>query len=336
MMVNRSAIQKVKLSTPYYTFGGEKNNMSKINLKVAYTPNGEFLHIVDYTDNVQALCPFCKRPLIAKRGNIKRPHYAHRHGETCRESRSSKILPTIPLYHTFDLFGLKPMQRQTIGNLYHCFGDRWFVKRGGQLSAEGILKGKTHKSLKQLTNRKVLDKAYKQDEIGFSWMFRLSSQARILFGDIPLAEFWQIYECQVKPGFNGTKTENELFSDYVTYLQQTTLYCYRGEPKEMAQQGRTSLDPDLQIGPRTFWKIGITSRDPDIRKKEIQLAVRPFLGTVALTEEILAPGAGILEQYIFLRWAQYRQSVGKMTEFFTESFPIRKFLAEVGALTCQN
>ena len=42
------------------------------------------------------VCPYCRAPLIARKGNINQLHFAH-DGETCRESRTS-IAMSIPLY----------------------------------------------------------------------------------------------------------------------------------------------------------------------------------------------------------------------------------------------
>lgn len=70
-------------------------------LTVGRARSGELVHIdTQYSGKGDLVCPFCSRPLVAVRGQVKIHHFRH-DGSTCRESRRSLTL--IPGWDHFSL-----------------------------------------------------------------------------------------------------------------------------------------------------------------------------------------------------------------------------------------
>lgn len=70
-------------------------------LTVGKAKSGELVHIdTQYSGQGDLVCPFCSRPLVAVRGQVKIHHFRH-NGATCRESRRSLTL--IPGWDHFSL-----------------------------------------------------------------------------------------------------------------------------------------------------------------------------------------------------------------------------------------
>lgn len=70
-------------------------------LTVGKAKSGELVHIdTQYSGKGDLVCPFCSRPLVAVRGQVKIHHFRH-DGTTCRESRRSLTL--IPGWDHFSL-----------------------------------------------------------------------------------------------------------------------------------------------------------------------------------------------------------------------------------------
>src|SRR5688500_1073452 len=72
-----------------------------IFLAYGVNENGELVHIDTAPRGRTALkCPYCGVPLVAKKGNINAPHFAH-DGPTCAASISENA--ALPAFDKFDL-----------------------------------------------------------------------------------------------------------------------------------------------------------------------------------------------------------------------------------------
>ena len=90
-------------------------------LKYGVNPDRELITISEVTSGkTNLVCPFCDRPLTAKKGKIKQHHFAHT-GETCLRVRKGK-LPSLPLYDNFHL-NLSGKHFQLIKDLWREYGN---------------------------------------------------------------------------------------------------------------------------------------------------------------------------------------------------------------------
>jgi len=65
--------------------------------------SGQLIYIEQVTRGLTALqCPYCGGLLVARKGKIKVPHFAHA-GATCRQAERSGDVIAIPAYHNFNL-----------------------------------------------------------------------------------------------------------------------------------------------------------------------------------------------------------------------------------------
>ncbi len=65
------------------------------------------------------ICPYCGKALIAKKGRIKEPHFAH-DGETCNLiiKREPRDIPHLPLYDAFNI-SLSGKELEQLQKLWH-------------------------------------------------------------------------------------------------------------------------------------------------------------------------------------------------------------------------
>ncbi len=65
------------------------------------------------------ICPYCGVTLIAKKGKVKKHHFAH-DGETCNLviKREPRDIPRLPLYDAFDIF-LSGKELEQLKKLWH-------------------------------------------------------------------------------------------------------------------------------------------------------------------------------------------------------------------------
>ena len=57
-------------------------------------------------------CPYCRRPLLARKGKVLAPHFAH-DGETCRAADRDADVINLPVYDRF-LLHLSPAELQAL------------------------------------------------------------------------------------------------------------------------------------------------------------------------------------------------------------------------------
>ena len=90
-------------------------------LEYGVSPNRELISIREVSSGLTNLvCPFCDSNLTAKKGKIKKHHFAHS-GETCLRVRKGK-LPSLPLYDNFHL-SLSGKHFQLLKDLWREYGN---------------------------------------------------------------------------------------------------------------------------------------------------------------------------------------------------------------------
>lgn len=110
-------------------------------LELGTTKEGEWVHIANAkSGKTDLLCPYCRGPLIAKKGKVLVHHFAH-NGDTCQASTEAVKHTQIPTIDHFDL--LDPYEREYL-NRRQQYGKNvyWFEGKEqaiASLGAAGIL-----------------------------------------------------------------------------------------------------------------------------------------------------------------------------------------------------
>src|SRR6185369_14590010 len=141
------------------------------SLAYGINPDGELFYIDDVPRGRTALaCPYCGGPLIAKKGEIKAPHFAHL-GETCLDSEREDDLLQLPGYDHFNLHFTG--QQLTLLKAFH--EDKYL----------------SHWDIEKLTQAKAIEyNPYKKPYGGND----LTKTGKVVFGELSLMLFKPLQE----------------------------------------------------------------------------------------------------------------------------------------------
>lgn len=249
--------------------------------------SGEFFNIDSQKSGKTILvCPFCKVPLIAVRGKIKKHHFRH-DGETCNES-----LTEITEIDGWDHFHLS-----VPGNCVSSIKEKFNPK------------GKSSNFYSQFGDHELL----KYDLISerkFMGGYEFTDRSLIILGALPLPRFeaWMRQTLKDRMGEikesvkNGFKDSAHL--DIEAYRQQTIL-----------QATLYLIEIDDSDGNR-FYKVGRTSRDPEVRLKEI-IADISRVTHLQISGKIVRAieNAGHVEQFSLYKYSNSKFEIGSFTEY---------------------
>lgn len=246
-------------------------------------------------------CPYCQSGLTAKKGRIKKHHFAHT-DETCREValRNSRDIPTLPLYDDFSiqLSGKELEQLKTLWREYGAKGyrvPRFLVPR--RFVWLGLLR------LPDFSDR---NSDYEFTQLG-----------QIPFGNLSLNLFNSVQEPLILEKLSELEEKAELarVTNSVFLAERITdlrLYC--------AQLKRILLNSlyflEIQAEGKTLHKIGITRRSIEERVAEVQHDLSSHLKVVSI--KVLGTWAhrGNVEKYFKHRYKEFNYRIGTLTEYY--------------------
>lgn len=233
----------------------------------------------------ELVCPFCSGPLIAVRGRVNVHHFRH-DGPTCREStHSSSVIPGWDHFSLSLPSGLVEelmVQESREWNPHHSSPS----SMGARLERYGLL------------------------QAGYMGGHDLTDKALVVSGLLSLQRFdtWirevlrtrldekrsLVLEQQIHPMHLAIEAARQhcLFSSSI-YLMK--LFPAVGQP---------------------FYKVGRTSREPEIRLSEVAAAMTHFLN-VPVAGKIVRwiPNAGYLEKYTLWKFRNSFLQLGSYTEY---------------------
>lgn len=318
--------------------------MNNEYLQFGMTSDGEWRSINDIdSGKTDLICPWCKQSLLAKKGLIRVHHFAHT-GETCRVSIgavSQTLLPTFDTFELLDTAERKYMEmRRRYGshrNVYAFNGMDLALERleamklisfkyqenaalelaklrlskleGLWLNASGqptkalldmfnalqpIADLEPHWSTKQLIEETVVSNDYRKYQ--FSSLQTLSdlNNAQCFWFD---AFWWR--QAFVAP------EHLEFLQNKIQVLNKQSLYVMRFE-------GSFSAHPE------SFIKIGMTTREPTERLKEVITALKPYGNNIKGELIAMKENAGRIERLIHRQLIPSHLPVGTFREFFAE------------------
>jgi len=294
-------------------------------------------------------CPYCGGLLLARKGQIKVPHFAHA-GDTCAAAKRNQDAISLPAYDHFNLNLPGKVVEQLQGfhtgsynvNLleYHELiqfnewagrsGNYELTKKGklvlGELSLnlfnefqEPLIFGK-HQALEA--------EAQSAHERRDSYDTALARIQEIEPRHLELHNYtygWSAWEQYRHGGTDKSKEWREYWDldaelkrlklitavDYETAI--TDLRLYRTQWRRILMCSLYFL----RINDGQFYKIGVTMRPIEQRVAEIAADLLPHLGSAKI--EVLGtwPGRGNVEFYFKYRYKVNNFPLGQLTEYFT-------------------
>ncbi|KAB8139733.1 GIY-YIG nuclease family protein [Chloroflexia bacterium SDU3-3] len=240
-------------------------------------------------------CPYCGAPLIAKKGQIKQPHFAHA-GETCRAAnRDDSSVPTLPLYQ---FFGVDVTAKELDMLRRFSGGGSISMPEVGHLVERGLA----------TFNR-------------FTYRHELTKRGKIPVGQLSLQLFCAEQEPRIVARL--AELEDGVANDYArqsALLDEhlMDLRLYRAHLRRILSTTLYLFQITLPTG--VIHKIGVTTRPVAERMAEVALELQRVTGAHVPVSLVDAwPHRGNVEWYFKHRYAAHRHPLGTLTEYF--AFP---------------
>ncbi len=303
--------------------------------------NGNFIHISEVPSGRSTLqCPFCKQSLLAKKGKIKRHHFAH-DGKSCMSSFDNNffsILGKLPIHLPLCMYAkhkiasintqLLELQQQHQLAIQKDLKEQHLIPE--LLSLLSQLEQK-YTSEKQSQKAKQIKSIQEQT-------YRYTTKKIAPFPEFHLIKDKALF----KDGFtDGKKTclTKEVHQDIFEYFYPIALdqhiQCLRSfhhqlatdiaELKSKVALFQQELDYfnlfdlyfiEVTTDTEQFHKIGLTSRAIDTRLKEIKRDLTPYYPTLQLKVLFLKKGVAFTETFFKQKYSAYQLPIGKLTEYF--------------------
>lgn len=332
--------------------------MSKIYLTFGINPAGQWQSISETPSGRSNLvCPWCKRALIAKKGRIKTIHFAH-DGETCRISQDAALQTQIPTYDTFEMLDThearyleRRIQYGSHGKVYSWDGMNEAIDR---LEKMGIV------SVERTNEAELIDVRARLGKLDGQWLDDLGQPTKALLDLFkaldPLVDLrfhWnrctRITSTKIDRGYSQNQFDKlQSLSDldraqrYWFDAYWRRLAAVAPDYQELLAQkysalGQQSLyvihiSGEFEGLPPEFIKIGLSTRNANVRLKEILADLKPF--GQSIKGEVLAvkEHAGRLERLLHRMLSQDNLPIGTFTEFFATD-RLEWLLSELNTLT---
>lgn len=273
--------------------------MNEVSIWLQYGLNasGDLVAIDDSERGKHGLrCPYCSGDLVAKKGRVVTPHFAHA-GQTCAPVERREDAPRLPMYDRFDLqlgAGLFDALRKirTFGILGRTEWHDYYIDSLTQL---GLIKWTPY---------------------NFG-SYELTRLGKIPFGDLSLRLFCEEQEPRLLEGLAAL--EARAADPAGDHLVQIDLAIYTAQLRRILASTLYFLE--VQADGRTFHKIGVTTRTVEERVKEILIQLRGIYRTVEIKVVGTWLHRGNVELYFKHRYARERAEFGNLTEYFTFEDP---------------
>lgn len=296
---------------------------------------GKFIHISEVNSGrTMVLCPYCQQKLMAKKGRIKRHHFAH-DGVGCTQHFAANF---------FDITGRLPIKLSLSVYAFQKLAkiQTYYKKLKEQQQSYTTKKSQEIQLLSDL--KTVLQALKKEDKAGD--ILEISQQVdRFVSQKIaPFPAFHLIQLPQFIEGYTDGKRTCSFealtpdlheyfypiaFQQYVQYLKN--YHQKAGDYKEISTK-LALFEKDLSYfkqfdlyfieviaDHQKMYKIGLTSRDLAIRKKEIKQDLSNYFLEVQLEPLFQIKGYAFLETFFKQKYQANQVKIGQLTEYFSFS-----------------
>jgi hypothetical protein len=248
-------------------------------------------------------CPYCAMGLVAKKGRVLAPHFAH-DGETCRES-AERHAARVPLYDDFET--LEPLGRADL---------RLCRSLCGQMINHTSLRGWRRTALHRLVDAGLLEEVPR----GQRWVNGVGSHRHTAWGESVVSATRHRLTLAAMAGVQARAALAKLdmlearASQRASPLAAVDLRLYRAGLARLLSHDLYLLE--VHVDRKVLHKIGVTARGIDERLAEIRGALSTHFSRVDLRVHGVWPHRGSLELYFKQRFARKRADVGSWTEYF--------------------
>ena len=297
---------------------------------------GNLIHISEVdSGRTKIICPFCEQKLVAKKGKLKRHHFAHE-GTGCQPYFSA---------HLFALTGKLPTQwsisvygEQKLKKIHHYFENlqNQYVSNEQKKEQWAELLPAIKTKLHSLDDTEII--AEGKEEL-IAQLDRFVQQKIAPFPEFHLirsAKFGQEYtDGSNNCFFNQLEADRheyfypKSFQPYVDFLKKYHQNTYEFKEigdkirlfsKELAYFQKFELYfIEIKADYQTIYKIGLTSRPLSLRMKEIEKDLKNYFLKLELKPLFTASGFAFIENFFKLKYAANQFKIGQLTEYFSFS-----------------
>lgn len=248
-------------------------------------------------------CPYCATGLIAKKGRVLAPHFAH-DGATCRES-SERGAARIPLYDDFAT--LEPLGRS---DLKLCA--QWLRRTINHTS----LRGWRRAALARLVGAGLIEEVPRGErwvngvgshrhtawgaQIAAATRYKLALRELGLVQERAALQKLERLEQAAREGGERASTDLQLYRAQLARLLSLDLYLLR-----------------VRADRALLHKIGVTARPVEERIPEIRGDLAGHFAAVQIEVAGVWPHRGSLELYFKRMFARRQVRIGPLTEYFS-------------------
>ena len=311
-------------------------------MKLPYgVSNGNFIHISEVPSGRSTLqCPFCNQLLLAKKGKIKRHHFAH-DGSSCIDSFKNNffgILGKLPIHLPLCMYAKHKVQ--TINTQLVELQQQLTTATQKEHTEQHLLP-ELLSILSQLEKRYAKEnqpKKAKQVKNIKDQTYRYTTYKIAPFPDFHLIKDPNLFKDGYTDGEKICRT-NEVQQDIFEYFYPIALDKHVQCLKQFHQQLATDIAElqtkvglfqkeldyfnlfdlyfiEITADTHQFHKIGLTSRSIDIRLKEIKRDLAPYYPTLQFKVLFLNKGVAFTETFFKQKYASYQLPIGQLTEYF--------------------
>lgn len=294
---------------------------------------GRYIHISEIkSGRTDVCCPYCNQPLIAKKGRIKRHHFAHS-GVGCVVHFAG---------HFFGLAGRLPVSlplsiyaqtKLTKINAYYRKlleeHQDFQQKKTGEITIIPALKH-------------TLNLLLKTDKTGHVKEVLEQVDRFMNYTIAPFPNFHLIRSSELPPTYTDGKkncTFSELENDKHEYYYATifepainflkkyhqTTYDFKeiSEKMNLFQKDLAYFNQfhlyfiEVMADHQRFYKIGLTSRKLETRIKEIEQDLKKYYLNIQLTPLFEIKGFAFLETFFKQKYTEQQMKMGTLTEYFS-------------------
>lgn len=292
----------------------------------------EIIHISEVNAPIlDVFCPYCKQQLIAKKGRIKRHHFAHK-DTSCTQHFSANF---------FDLTGRLPLQlplsvyaQQKLTTINQYFSRLKTEQENFQ--GKEITEKQFFTQLKKIIAPFVAT----EHSIEVKELFQ-QIERYLSFKVAPFPEFHELRWVNYK----GNYTDGKNHYSAVTIAQKNYEYCYPSIlndtvellknyhqkeydnkeidykielfQKDLSYFNRFNLYfLAIKVDHRPIFKIGLTARNIEKRMQEIERSLKKYYLNIEMKLIFLEKGLAFLEAFFKQKYAKQQVKIGSFTEYF--------------------
>lgn len=315
-----------------------KLKLTKFYLLIVKLPfgiyQGKFIHISEVdSGKTEVLCPYCQQKLLAKKGRIKRHHFAH-DGKGCTQHFAANFFDVVGRLPTGLPLSVYAKKKLTKIHNYRDVLIKQQEEYTHRVTLEAELMSKLDLVLQDLSQT---DKSGNIAEI--RQQVKCFTEQKIApfpsFHLIRLPQFTLYTDGKRTCSFAALTTDRheyfypDSFKKYISFLKnyhrKTDTYKENTTKLTLFKKDLTYFKQfdlyfiEVRADHQKMYKIGLTSRRLDLRLKEITQDLRNHFLNIQLKPLFRQKGFAFLESFFKQKYAPFQLKIGQMTEYFSFS-----------------